>query len=207
MSTPPDNQQPSTTTVLDEENSKKFCALFGPIHSHSQKDFEKLFSQEGISDWVEISIRNNGNGLIRFKTEAETEAFVEKAKRIKLDSNEMWAKIFGTSNNDNKTLHIIGYDEIDDVEREIYFMFAKYGIIRKVTARRNYSFVQFDSADDARRAIQDRSSILFRGSKVKINYANKDVNGNTEIRKPYISLTHVLPADHPYWKELKARFA
>ncbi|KDO86546.1 hypothetical protein CISIN_1g024354mg [Citrus sinensis] len=73
-----------------------------------------------------------------------------------------------------KTLFVINFDPIRTRERDIKRHFEPYGNVLHVRIRRNFAFVQFETQEEATKALEstDRSKLVDRV--ISVEYALKD---------------------------------
>ena len=190
------------------DESKKTLVLYGPLTVASKEEFEELFKELKVDDYIENVVASERSAKLRFKTEAAAQVFINTINNYSYKNNVLFAKLTDRAGPqqpiDPKTLFIQGFDETT-TERDLYMYFSRFGFLRKVSLRRNYAFIQYDTPDEAKQIYMDRNKISIKGQHLKIHYANKD-SSKPETPPLYVPLEDVLPADSHFWATLKSRF-
>ncbi|CAD5326490.1 unnamed protein product [Arabidopsis thaliana] len=151
-----------------------------------QSDLERLFDKYGRVDRVDMK---SGYAFVYFEDERDAEDAIRKLDNFPFGYEKRrlsveWAKgERGRPRGDakapsnlkpTKTLFVINFDPIRTKEHDIEKHFEPYGKVTNVRIRRNFSFVQFETQEDATKALEatQRSKILDRV--VSVEYALKD---------------------------------
>ncbi|CAE6079642.1 unnamed protein product [Arabidopsis arenosa] len=151
-----------------------------------QSDLERLFDKYGRVERVDMK---SGYAFVYFEDERDAEDAIRKLDNFPFGYEKRrlsveWAKgergrprgdAKATSNlKPTKTLFVINFDPIRTKEHDIEKHFEPYGKVINVRIRRNFSFVQFETQEDATKALEatQRSKILDRV--VSVEYALKD---------------------------------
>jgi RNA recognition motif-containing protein len=103
-----------------------------------------------------------------------------------------------------KTLHLSSLDPRRTSERTIYNEFSPYGFIRRIALKGSYAFVEFDTLDDAERALSiftGRKDSVLDGYRVGVTYARNE--HRVENTKLSLRLADVLPEGHKFWRQLQ----
>ncbi|ONK73683.1 uncharacterized protein A4U43_C04F34190 [Asparagus officinalis] len=132
-----------------------FCGNFDYETRHS--DLERLFSRYGRVDRIDMKSGERGGPRHR-------------------DGSRSMANARPT-----KTLFVINFDPITTRTRDIERHFEPYGKVLNVRIRRNFAFVQFETQEEATKALEctNMSKILDRV--VSVEYALRD-DGEREVR-------------------------
>ncbi|KAL5792193.1 hypothetical protein ACOSP7_000787 [Xanthoceras sorbifolium] len=151
-----------------------------------QSELERLFSKYGRVERVDMK---SGFAFVYFEDDRDASdsirgldnapfghdrrrLSVEWARgergRFREDSRSM------TNQRPTKTLFVINFDPIRTRERDIKRHFEPYGNVVHVRIRRNFAFVQFETQEDATKALDatNRSKLLDRV--ISVEYALKD---------------------------------
>ncbi|XP_058104880.1 serine/arginine-rich splicing factor RS31-like isoform X2 [Magnolia sinica] len=152
-----------------------------------QSDLERLFSRYGRVDRVDMK---SGFAFVYFEDERDAEdairglddtPFGHSKRRISVE----WSRgergprhREGSKSTANtkptKTLFVINFDPIQTRVRDIERHFEPYGKVLHVRIRRNFAFVQFETQEEATKALEctNMSKILDRV--VSVEYALRD---------------------------------
>ncbi|XP_010413337.1 PREDICTED: serine/arginine-rich splicing factor RS31 isoform X1 [Camelina sativa] len=150
-----------------------------------QSELEKLVGKYGRVDRVDMK---TGFAFVYFEDERDAEDAIRKLDNFPFGYEKRrlsveWAKGERTrSRGDSKaalyqkpratdTLFVINFDPIRTKEHDIEKHFEPYGKVINVRIRRNFSFVQFETQEDATKALEatNKSEILDRV--VTVEYA------------------------------------
>ncbi|PON75452.1 Splicing factor-like protein [Parasponia andersonii] len=149
-----------------------------------QSDLERLFSKYGRVERVDMK---SGFAFVYFEDERDAEDAIRSLdnrpfgydrRRLSVE----WAKgergrhRDGSKSNQKptKTLFVINFDPLRTRVRDIEKHFEPFGKVLHVRIRRNFAFVQFETQEDATKALEctHMSKILDRV--VSVEYALKD---------------------------------
>jgi len=72
------------------------------------------------------------------------------------------------------TLFIVNFDTARTRERDIERYFDYYGSIKRVEIKKNYAFVQFDSIDDAIKALEATNGRKLSGRTITVEYTQNE---------------------------------
>uniref|UniRef100_A0A7N0T2P3 RRM domain-containing protein n=1 Tax=Kalanchoe fedtschenkoi TaxID=63787 RepID=A0A7N0T2P3_KALFE len=78
----------------------------------------------------------------------------------------------------SRTLFVINFDPINTRPRDLERHFDSYGKIVNVRIRRNFAFVQFDTQEEATRALDATNSSKFMDRIISVEYATRDDDDN-----------------------------
>lgn len=161
-----------------------FCGNFE--YETRQSDLERLFSKYGRVERVDIK---SGFAFVYFEDERDAEdairgldntPFGYDRRRLSVEwaRGERGKPREGSRSMANqrptKTLFVINFDPIRTRVRDIERHFEPYGKVLHVRIRRNFAFVQFETQEDATKALEctHMSKILDRV--VSVEYALRD---------------------------------
>ncbi|GMP61096.1 hypothetical protein CsSME_00023697 [Camellia sinensis var. sinensis] len=168
-----------------------FCGNFE--YDTRQSDLERLFSKYGRVERVDMKC---GFAFVYFEDERDAEDAIRGLDHLPFGYDRRrlsveWAKgergrprdgsRSMTNQRPTKTLFVINFDPIRTRVRDIEKHFEPYGKVLHVRIRRNFAFVQFETQEDATKALEctHMSEILDRV--VSVEYALKD-DGEREDR-------------------------
>ncbi|KAL5726841.1 Serine/arginine-rich splicing factor rs31 [Ranunculus cassubicifolius] len=162
-----------------------FCGSFD--YETRQGDLDRLFSKYGRVERVDMK---NGFAFVYFEDEKDADdaikhldnttfgvtkrrLTVEWARGERGSRNREGTKSM-TNQRPTKTLFVINFDpnntRITDIEKH----FEPYGKVSHVRIRRNFAFVQFDTQEDATKALEATHMSEILGRVVSVEYALKD---------------------------------
>ncbi|KAE9616025.1 hypothetical protein Lal_00017188 [Lupinus albus] len=149
-----------------------------------QSELERLFSKYGRVERVDIK---SGYAFVYYEDERDAEdairvldnfPFGYEKRRLSVEwaRGERGRHPNGARENQRptRTLFVINFDPIRTRDRDIERHFEPYGKIHHVRIRRNFAFVQFETQEDATKALEctHMSKILDRV--VSVEYALRD---------------------------------
>ncbi|KAL0412256.1 UNVERIFIED_CONTAM: Serine/arginine-rich splicing factor RS31 [Sesamum latifolium] len=159
-----------------------FCGNFE--YDTRQSDLERLFSKYGRIERIDMK---SGFAFVYFEDERDAEDAIRGLDNLPFGYDRRrlsveWAKgergrhhdARATSQRPTKTLFVINFDPVRTRERDIERHFEPYGKVLNVRIRRNFAFVQFETQEDATKALEctHMSKILDRV--VSVEYALRD---------------------------------
>lgn len=163
-----------------------FCGNFE--YETRQSDLERLFSKFGRVDRVDMK---SGFAFVYFEDERDAEdairgldhrPFGYDKRRLSVE----WARgergrPHDASNSKSmanqrptKTLFVINFDPVRTMVHDIEKHFQPYGNILHVRIRRNFAFVQFETQEEATKALQCTHMSKIFDRVVSVEYALKD---------------------------------
>ncbi|TKY64112.1 Serine/arginine-rich splicing factor RS31 [Spatholobus suberectus] len=149
-----------------------------------QSELERLFSKYGRIDRVDMK---SGFAFVYYEDERDAEEAIRALDNIPFGHEKRrlsveWARGERGRHRDGskanqrptKTLFVINFDPIRTRVRDIEKHFEPYGNVLHVRIRRNFAFVQFETQEDATKALEctNMSKILDRV--VSVEYALRD---------------------------------
>ncbi|XP_042046244.1 serine/arginine-rich splicing factor RS31-like isoform X1 [Salvia splendens] len=159
-----------------------FCGNFE--YETRQSDLERLFSKYGRVDRVDMK---SGFAFVYFEDERDAEDAIRNLDNITFGHDRRrlsveWAKGERGRHRDGraanqkptKTLFVINFDPVRTKVHDIEKHFEPYGKLLNVRIRRNFAFVQFETQEDATKALEctHMSKVLDRV--VSVEYALRD---------------------------------
>uniref|UniRef100_K7L0B2 RRM domain-containing protein n=1 Tax=Glycine max TaxID=3847 RepID=K7L0B2_SOYBN len=146
-----------------------------------QSDVERLFRRYGKVDRVDMkSDERDAEYAIRRLDRTE---FGRKGRRIRVewtkqerDSRRSGGDSRKSSSNSrpSKTLFVINFDPVHARTRDLERHFDSYGKILNIRIRRNFAFIQFESQEDATRALEATNLSKFMDRVITVEYAIRD---------------------------------
>ncbi|KAL4362530.1 hypothetical protein GQ457_04G012820 [Hibiscus cannabinus] len=182
-----------------------FCGNFE--YDARSSDLERLFRKYGRIERVDMK---SGFAFIYMEDERDAEdairaldrtEFGRKGRRLRVEWTKQergvrrpdgGSRRSSANTRPSKTLFVINFDPHHTRTRDLERYFESYGKIVSVRIRRNFAFVQYDSQDDATRALEatDMSKLIDRV--ISVEYAARDDDerrsGNSPGRSPDRSL-------------------
>ncbi|KAK7292837.1 hypothetical protein RJT34_15691 [Clitoria ternatea] len=171
---------------LQRKKRKKMRPVFAGNLEYDtrQSELERLFSKYGRIDRVDMK---SGFAFVYYEDERDAEEAIRALDNVPFGHEKRrlsveWARgergrhRDGTKSNQRptKTLFVINFDPIRTRVRDIEKHFEPYGKVIHVRIRRNFAFVQFETQEDATKALEctNMSKILDRV--VSVEYALRD---------------------------------
>ncbi|CAI9092162.1 OLC1v1027340C1 [Oldenlandia corymbosa var. corymbosa] len=162
-----------------------FCGNFE--YDARQSDLERLFRKYGKVDRVDMKA---GFAFIYMVDERDAEdaihgldriEFGRKGRRLRVEwtkqgrgSGRESLKKSSSSSRPSKTLFVINFDPYHTRTRDLEKHFDPYGKILNVRIRRNFAFIQYETQEDASRALDATNLSKLLDRVITVEYAMKD---------------------------------
>ncbi|KMT20259.1 hypothetical protein BVRB_1g002630 [Beta vulgaris subsp. vulgaris] len=150
-----------------------------------QSDLERLFSKYGRVERVDMK---SGFAFVYFEDERDADdairgldnaPFGYDKRRLSVE----WARgergkardgPKGSSSRPTKTLFVINFDPVRTRDRDLERHFEPYGKVLSVRIRRNFAFVQFETQEDATKALECTNMSKLLDRVISVEYALRD---------------------------------
>ncbi|XP_060970255.1 serine/arginine-rich splicing factor RS40 isoform X1 [Cannabis sativa] len=152
-----------------------------------QTEVERLFRRYGKVERVDLK---SGFAFVYMEDEKDAEyairrldrtEFGRKGRRLRVEwtKQERGVKRSGDSKpsantKPSKTLFVINFDPVHTRTRDLEDHFEQYGKILNIRIRRNFAFIQFESQEDATRALDATNLSKFMDRVISVEYAIRD---------------------------------
>ncbi|RVW32599.1 Serine/arginine-rich splicing factor RS31 [Vitis vinifera] len=153
-----------------------------------QSDVERLFRRYGKVDRVDLK---SGFAFVYMDDERDAEdairrldrtVFGRKGRQLRVEwtKQERGIRRPGGSRKSSanmkpsKTLFVINFDPIHTRTRDLERHFDLYGKILNIRIRRNFAFIQFESQEDATKALDATNMSKFMDRVISVEYAARD---------------------------------
>ncbi|XP_072966190.1 serine/arginine-rich splicing factor RS41 isoform X1 [Typha angustifolia] len=163
-----------------------FCGNFE--YDARQSDLERLFSRYGKVDRVDMK---SGFAFVYMDDERDAEdairgldriEFGRQGRRLRVEwtKQERGGRRSGSSRRSpantkpTKTLFVINFDPINTRMRDLERHFEPYGKILNIRIRRNFAFIQFESQEDATKALDGTNMSKLMDRVISVEYALRD---------------------------------
>ncbi|KAK8926615.1 Arginine/serine-rich-splicing factor RSP31 [Platanthera zijinensis] len=173
-----------------------FCGNFEYDTRHS--DLERLFTRYGRVDRIDMK---SGFAFVYFEDERDAEdaircldnaPFGHSKRRLSVEWSRGERGRYRESSRGmgntrpTKTLFVINFDPISTRTRDIERHFEPFGKVNNVRIRRNFAFVQFDSQEEATKALEctNMSKLLDRVVSVEYAHRDDDESGGGRFESP-----------------------
>jgi hypothetical protein len=179
-------------------------AYFKPLFG-SAEAIKQLFTNEGFGNFHSIKLHEKF-GFVRFSTATEAELFVEHFNGFRTGNTQLTVELSRKKVPNHppcKRLHISGYDPHSITERDLYWAVSPTGFVRHISFRSEFSFVDFDTVEDAVKACDELNGHSLKGKILTATFARS--SPPTDLSNLTISLSDILPSDHEFWTELAGR--
>jgi len=150
-------------------------------------DLERLFRRYGKVERVDVK---SGFAFVYMDDERDAEDAIRRLDRTEFGRKGRqlrveWTKqdrgirrpgdSKGSANKKpSKTLFVINFDPNDTRTRDLEKHFEPYGRILNIRIRRNFAFVQFESQEDATKALDATHMSNFMDRVISVEYASRD---------------------------------
>ncbi|KAG1360677.1 serine/arginine-rich splicing factor RS41 [Cocos nucifera] len=164
-----------------------FCGNFE--YDASQSEIERLFNRYGRVERVDMK---SGFAFIYMDDERDAEdairaldrtEFGRQGRRLRVEWTKQergGGRRSGSSRRSpanvraTKTLFVINFDPINTRMRDLERHFEPYGKILNVRIRRNFAFIQFESQEDATKALDATNMSKLMDHVISVEYALRD---------------------------------
>ncbi|KAK4363377.1 hypothetical protein RND71_018618 [Anisodus tanguticus] len=162
-----------------------FCGNFE--FETRQSELERLFKRYGKVDRVDMK---SGFAFVYMDDERDAEdaiqaldriEFGRKGRRLRVEwSREQrsrkpeGSRKSSSSFRVSKTLFVINFDPYDTRTRDLERHFDSYGKILNIRVRKNFAFIQFETQEDATRALDATNMSKLMDRVITVEYAIKD---------------------------------
>ncbi|KAM5555099.1 serine/arginine-rich splicing factor RS41-like [Rosa sericea] len=153
-----------------------------------QSDVERLFNKYGKVDRVDVK---SGFAFVYMDDERDAEYAIRKLDRTEFGRKGRRLRIEWTKHErgirrsddskkppantkPSKTLFVINFDPIHTRTRDLEKHFDLYGKIMNIRIRRNFAFIQYESQEDATKALDATNSSKFMDRVISVEYAVRD---------------------------------
>ncbi|EXC15932.1 Arginine/serine-rich-splicing factor RSP40 [Morus notabilis] len=163
-----------------------FCGNFE--YDARQSDLERLFGRYGKVDRVDMK---SGFAFIYMEDDRDAEdairaldrrEFGRKGRRLRVEWTKQergirrpgGSKKSSANNRPSKTLFVINFDPYHTRTKDLERHFDQYGKIVSVRIRRNFAFVQYESQEDATKALEATNMSKLMDRVISVEYAVRD---------------------------------
>ncbi|KAL0913338.1 hypothetical protein M5K25_016789 [Dendrobium thyrsiflorum] len=164
-----------------------------------QSEIERLFSRYGRVDRVDMK---SGFAFVYMEDERDAEdairgldrrEFGKQGRRLRVEwtkqerggRRSVSSRRSSANSRPSKTLFVINFDPINTRTRDLERHFEPYGKLVNVRIRRNFAFIQFESQEDATKALEatNLSKLIDRVITVEYAVRDDDDNNNDDGRR------------------------
>ncbi|OVA14172.1 RNA recognition motif domain [Macleaya cordata] len=163
-----------------------FCGNFE--YDARQSDLERLFNKYGKVERVDMK---SGFAFVYMDDERDAEdairgldraEFGRQGRRLRVEWTKQERGIrrpagsrrSSANSKPTKTLFVINFDPIHTRTRDLERHFDPYGKILNIRIRRNFAFIQFESQDDATKALDATNMSKLMDRVISVEYAVRD---------------------------------
>ncbi|KAI3985446.1 hypothetical protein MKX01_033760 [Papaver californicum] len=173
-----------------------FCGNFE--YDARQNDLERLFNKYGKVERVDMK---SGFAFVYMDDERDAEdairgldraEFGRQGRRLRVEWTKQERGIrrpagsrrSSANSRPTKTLFVINFDPIHTRTRDLERHFDAYGKILNIRIRRNFAFIQFESQDDATKALEATNMSKLMDRVISVEYAVRDDDERREGHSP-----------------------
>ncbi|KAI9112035.1 hypothetical protein K1719_016931 [Acacia pycnantha] len=188
---------------------KKVCSI--SLRAIRVSDLERLFRRYGKVDRVDMKA---GFAFIYMEDERDAEAAIRALDRVEFGRTGRRLRVEWTKNErggirrpgssrrssansrPSKTLFVINFDTNHTRTRDLERHFEPYGKITNVRIKRNFAFVQYDSCDDAIKALEATNMSKLLDRVITVEFAAENDDDRRNAHSP--DRSHDRPRDISY---------
>ncbi|MCL7029710.1 hypothetical protein MKW94_028445 [Papaver nudicaule] len=173
-----------------------FCGNFE--YDARQNDLERLFNKYGKVERVDMK---SGFAFVYMDDERDADdairgldgaEFGRQGRRLRVEWTKqergirrpVGSRRSAANSKPTKTLFVINFDPIHTRTRDLERHFDSYGKISNIRIRRNFAFVQFESQDDATKALEATNMSKLMDRVISVEYAVRDDDERREGHSP-----------------------
>ncbi|CAJ2630087.1 serine/arginine-rich splicing factor RS40 isoform X1 [Trifolium pratense] len=174
-----------------------FCGNFE--YDCRESELERLFRRYGKVDRVDMKA---GFAFIYMEDERDADAAIRALDRIEFGRKGRRLRVEWTKGErgirrpaerpkrssanvrPSKTLFVINFDTYQTRTRDLERHFEPYGKIVSVRIRRNFAFVQYDSEDDASKALEATNNSKLLDRVISVEFSSKDDDARRNGHSP-----------------------
>ncbi|KAK8944987.1 Arginine/serine-rich-splicing factor RSP41 [Platanthera zijinensis] len=162
-----------------------------------QSDIERLFSRYGKVDRVDMK---SGFAFIYMDDERDAEdairaidrrEFGKQGRRLRVEwtkqerggRRSVSSRRSLANSKPSKTLFVINFDPINTRTRDLERHFEPHGKVANVRIRRNFAFIQFETLEDAAKALEATNMSKLIDRVITVEYAVRDDDDNGDGRR------------------------
>lgn len=162
-----------------------------------QSDIERLFGRYGRVDRVDMK---SGFAFIYMEDERDAEdairgidrrEFGKQGRRLRVEwtkqerggRRSVSSRRSSANSKPSKTLFVINFDPISTRTRDLEKHFEPYGKVANVRIRRNFAFIQFETQEDATKALEATNMSKLFDRVITVEYAVRDDDDNDDVRR------------------------
>ncbi|OHT16691.1 hypothetical protein TRFO_41629 [Tritrichomonas foetus] len=194
----------SSTNLNNQKTSYLTQAYFKPLFG-SAEAMKDLFEKEGFQCIHSIKLHDK-YGFVRFRSVSEAQLFVNHFDKFDTGRATLTVQISPKTVVNHppcKRVYLSGYDMRSVTERDIYFLCAPLGFVRHISFHHEYSFVDYDTIEDASNAVDLLNKQPMKGKLIAASFAKSAPP--LDFSNLTIPLTDIIPGDHEFWTILSDR--
>jgi hypothetical protein len=196
-----DTDRPPGDVRSSSKTSYLVQVYFRPLFATAEA-MKQLFTSEGFGNVHSIRLRDKF-GFVCFQSLVEAQLFIEHFNGFRTGNTTLFVELSNRrllNHPPCRRLHVTGYDPISVNERGLYWLAAPIGFVRHISFHREFSFIDFDTVDDATRAMEQLNKLSLKGKLLSASFAR--TAPPTNFTQLTIPLRYILPSDHEFWAEL-----
>ncbi|CAK9208439.1 unnamed protein product [Sphagnum troendelagicum] len=167
-----------------------FCGNFE--YDARQSEIERMFTSYGKVDRVDMK---TGFAFVYMDDERDAEDAIKGLDNIEFGRQRRrlcveWAKVLRrredarrsiTKHRPTKTLFVVNFDPIETRVRDLEHHFEPYGKLVRVHIHKNFGFVQYETQEEATKALESTNMSKVMDRAISVEYAARE-DGDPPIR-------------------------
>lgn len=168
----------------------------------TEDEMKAFFGTDGI---VYHSIRFYDKfGFVIFTSTADAQVFIDKFNGAEVNGTRLQIEM-GRRKFENvspcRRLYVAGYtvqkSRPDVTERDVWNLAAPLGFVRRIVYHPTYSFIDYDTVEEATSARGEIEKVTLNGRKLTVSFAK--TTPCTDLASMSMQLTDILPYNHSFW--------
>ncbi|KAL9252384.1 Serine/arginine-rich splicing factor RS40-like protein [Drosera capensis] len=166
-----------------------------------QSELERLFRRYGNVERVDMK---SGFAFVYMEDERDADVAIRKLDRVEFGRKGRCLRVEWTkqerdsrrpgggsgsrkpaaNTRPSRTLFVINFDPLRTKERDLQRHFDPYGKVANIRIRRNFAFIQYETQDDATRALESTNLSKLSDRVITVEYAIRDDDVKTNGYSP-----------------------
>ena len=192
-------------SILRMESDTLVSVCVKPLFG-TEDEIRAAFTKPDVPKFHSILFRDKF-AFVRFAAQAEAELFAEQFNGSKVNGVTITAEVNPRGNSENsppsRRLCVSGYGSKGRnlvTERDIWGAAAPHGFVRRISYHKTYSFVDYDTVEEATRALHELERTTIHGRRLSVCFAR--TIPRRDVPALSINLDELVPPENEFWTYL-----